>query len=132
MYCPFCKTKSHVTNSRLTAKGTQVWRRRACSACHALWSSKEVISLEDTHLVVSTTSSGPFSQDKLFLSIKSSLQHRKTATKDARGLTDTIINTVLLLKSPVVQRDKLITICYTCLRRFDTTASAVYKATHTK
>jgi transcriptional repressor NrdR len=130
MHCPFCQSKSRVSNSRSTAKGTQTWRRRACTSCGAIWSTREKIALEDTHCVISSTSSEPFSRDKLFMSIKDSLQHRKTALSDATGLTDTIINDVLLLKSATVPMEKLTAISYTCLRRFDKTASAVYKATY--
>ena len=128
MKCPYCNAKTQVTNSRSTAKGTQTWRRRKCTQCDAIWSSREILELKDTHSIDSIDSSEPFSRDKLFISIKDSLQHRKSALEDATALTDTIINQALMLKTPHIQLESLKSIAHNVLKRFDKTGAAVYKA----
>ena len=132
MICPFCNAKTQVTNSRSTDQNQAVWRRRACTKCFEVWTTKETISLEKTHTVFSSSEkhSQPFSRDILYISIKDSLQHRKNAVADAGALTDTIISRVIALKSPKIERSEIISIATRALQAFDQTAAAVYQAMH--
>lgn len=51
MECPFChRMQTVVANSRLTRKGSQIWRRRLCLFCHERFTTHEVI--DPSHLVV--------------------------------------------------------------------------------
>lgn len=131
MKCVYCASSSFVTNSRPTAKGTQVWRRRECSRCHGLWSTKEAVDLSKTHVFTSSHNhSEPFSRDALFISLIDSLKHRKTALNDATALTDTILSQVLAQKSAKIGREALIELVYTTLKRFDKIAAEVYLRTY--
>ena len=131
MNCPYCKGQTSVTNSRLRAKGSQVWRRRKCKACKNIWTTHEVIDLATSHNVTyPEQASQPFSRDILFMSIKDSLSHRKTALADATALTDTVLAQVLAKKSASIESSALKIIVHQVLKKFDPTAAAVYKATH--
>jgi transcriptional regulator NrdR family protein len=73
----------------------------------------------------------PFSRDKLFITVRDSLNHRKTATSDATALTDTIIGRLyphissgMLNRSSILQSTELV------LKRFDKTAAVYYAAYH--
>lgn len=131
MNCPYCASSSFVTNSRPTAKATQTWRRRECSRCHSIWSTKEALDLSKTHVFIGRQSSSePFSRDTLFISLTDSLKHRKGAANDATALTDTILGLVLAQKSPKITRETLIGVTYQTLKRFDKVAAEVYRSTH--
>lgn len=131
MNCPYCKSDSKVSNSRPTAKGTQIWRRRTCKSCGQIWTTQEVIDLTTSHQVTSQNNhSEPFSRDKLFLSIKDACAHRKSALADATALTDTVLSQVLRQNTTVLSEQQLIDITNSVITRFDKTASAVYRAKH--
>jgi len=131
MNCPYCKKDSKVSNSRPTAKGTQIWRRRTCKSCGKIWTTQEVINLATTHQVTKKYSHPePFSRDKLFLSIKDACAHRKSALSDATALTDTVLAQVLNQNTAVVSEKQLIDITSAVITRFDKTAGAVYRAKH--
>jgi transcriptional repressor NrdR len=131
MNCPYCKSDSKVSNSRPTAKGTQIWRRRTCKSCGKIWTTQEVIDLSTSHQVTSqNTRSEPFSRDKLFISIKDSCAHRKSALADATALTDTVLGLVLRLNTAVIPEQQLIDMATGVITRFDKTAGAVYRAKH--
>ena len=72
----------------------------------------------------------PFQRDVLFVSIKDSLAHRKTALDDATALTDTTIRRLLAKKQAVIAAGDIVDTCVAVLESFDQTASAVYKAKH--
>ena len=131
MLCPYCSSKTQVTNSRSRAGGTEVWRRRECLSCKQIWTTNEHIDLASSHRVSSRNNAlEPFYREKLFVSIKDSLVHRKTALEDATALTDTVLASVLRQKQATIQLQQLITIVHEVLQRFDPTAAAVYSAKH--
>ena len=133
MRCPYCNSSTKVTNSRSTNHNQMVWRRRTCTQCLAAWTTHEIYVLTSTHTVkrLSQKHPEPFSRDELFMSIKESLQHRKTALDDATALTDTIITQVLALKTALIESSQIFELAHACLENFDTTAAAVYKAKNT-
>ncbi len=131
MQCPYCSSTTKVTNSRSTAKETRVWRRRKCRNCQRIWTTTETIDLSKSHKITgSDRHLEAFSRDKLFMSIKDSLQHRKSALEDANALTDTVLSRIILINQEVLLSSGVTAISYDVIRRFDKTASAVYKATH--
>lgn len=133
MVCPYCSSKTQVTNSRSRAGGTEVWRRRECLSCKQIWTTNEHIDLASSHRIhTSENALEPFSREKLFVSIKDSLAHRKTALEDATALTDTVLAAVLRQKQANIQVSQLISIVHEVLQRFDPTAAAVYSAKHAK
>jgi len=131
MNCPYCNSSTKVTNSRPTAKDTKKWRRRECKKCQKIWTTHEVIDLSTSHKVLQHDGSmQPFSRDKLFISIRDSLQHRKTALEGATYVTDTVLTRVLHLETESMQSTKIFEIVHKTLKNYDKTAAAVYKASH--
>ena len=132
MFCPYDGSDTRVTNSRPSKKYPEVWRRRKCHTCDAVWTTREYIDLSTSHRVRTRHKHlQAFSRDKLFLSVKNALQHRKTALDDAIALTDTIVAKVMKhSKDPVVEITQIVEITSTVLRHFDKTAAAVYDAKH--
>lgn len=73
----------------------------------------------------------PFSRDKLFLSLHNSCQHRKTALRDAQGLTDTIIKKLpAYIEAGTLTNTAISRVAQVALNRFDAVASAHYQAVH--
>lgn len=131
MNCPYCDAKTQVTNSRSHNNSSGVWRRRACVKCRAIWTTHETIDLSTSHRVRTFKNDiRPISRDKLFVSIKDSCAHRKTALADASALTDTVLSQILALKQPIIEVSHLATTTHQTLSRFDPIAAAVYGAQH--
>lgn len=131
MQCPYCGSDTKVNNSRPSAKHPEVWRRRECKRCHTIWTTRETIDLSTSHRVVSRSGYlTPLSRDKLFVSIKDSLSHRKSALEDATGLTDTILHLVLRTAQADISVLEIIALAGPAISRFDPTAGAVYMARH--
>lgn len=133
MRCPYCNSSTKVTNSRSTAKSTQTWRRRQCIECDKIWTTTEAIDLSKSHQFSGSDNHlQPFSRDILFISIKDSLQHRKTALSDATALTDTVLGRVLRKNTATLPNSEIVALTYDVIRRFDKIAASVYKASHRK
>lgn len=132
MVCIYCGSSTQVKNSRLQRRANQVWRRRQCIACKAIFTTQEAAELT-TSLVVqyATHQLQPFSRDKLFASIYESCKHRTEAADDAAALTKTITAALLKLQQEGnVLRDAIVRTTLETLQRFDPTAAAVYGAYH--
>lgn len=132
MVCPHCSANTQVINSRLQKRANSVWRRRKCTHCGAVFTSREAADLSAAWRV-SRSKSGlqPFLRDKLFLSLYKSLQHRPTALTDAGDLADTIITQLTratsdspLAPATIIQAATIV------LGRFDTAAKVHYRAFH--
>lgn len=132
MVCIYCFGETKVNNSRPQKRGNQVWRRRQCLDCKAIFTSVETADLSSALAVKKQHKHlEPFSRDKLLISLYGSLKHRKSAIKDARGLTDTIISQLLAsaqagsLNSKDIQE-----VVHRTLKRFDGPAAVHYQAFH--
>lgn len=131
MFCPYCASDTKVTNSRPSAKHPEVWRRRQCKVCNNIWTTREYLDLSTTHRVFNRNSKiQAFQRDKLFLSIKDSLSHRKNSLTEASALTDTVLSRILTLKRGLISTSDIFVIVHGIIKRFDPTAAAVYKAKH--
>jgi len=132
MKCIYCNSSLSVSNSRLKKKRGNVWRRRNCQGCKAVFTTTEQIDLGKSLIFRSGESdSQPFSEAKLLGSIKDTFRHRENAQTDAKSLTDTIITRVLAqIDSPEVTRSQIVTTTLTALNRFDKVAAAQYNALH--
>jgi transcriptional repressor NrdR len=129
MVCVHCGGKTKVVNSRLQRKANQVWRRRQCLSCKAVFSTQETVQHELAWLVSDKGQFEPCLRDKLFLSLYKSCEHRKTALSDAKGLADTVIGKLPahLAGSAVSSRD-IAAVAQVALNRFDKAASVRYQA----
>ncbi len=131
MKCIYCGSALSVSNSRLQKKANNVWRRRNCGDCGAVFTTTEQIDLSKSLIYKSKTGFRPFSEAKLLGSIKETFRHRGNPHEDARSLTDTVIARVIdQIKGPQVTRHQIISTTLTALNRFDKVASAQYGALH--
>jgi len=132
MVCIYCASKTNVTNSRPQKRLLQVWRRRHCTQCGALFTTNEVVDLS-TSLVVRHANGPvrPFSRDKLFVSVLRAVGHRSEPVEDAGALTATI--TAKLLHSTTtatISPADIVKTALDVLKRFDKAAAVQYQAYH--
>lgn len=132
MVCIHCRSETQVINSRLQKKLNQVWRRRRCQDCAAIFTTLEIADYGAVWRVRGNTSRlSPFSRDKLFLSLLKSLEHRSKALTDASDLADTIISKLQAPnKDGVIPVTQITALTQVVLNRFDTLASGHYQAMH--
>lgn len=132
MVCIHCGEKTHVINSRSQKRLNQVWRRRECFACQAVFTTAEVADYQAAWTVRRSTGSiEPFNRDKLLLSLYESCKHRKTALADAGALTDTIMRKLLpLVDSSSLRNTTIAQVALVSLSRFDKAAGVHYAAFH--
>lgn len=132
MQCIHCGKATKVVNSRLRKRSNQVWRRRQCTACHAIFTTDETVHYETTWMVQDKTGSyQPFLPDKLLLSLYRSLQHRSTSLSDATALSQTIIKRLgPRFTDGVIGSQDITQVAQVALNRFDKAASTHYDAYH--
>ncbi len=132
MVCIYCRTKTKTSNSRATRQGSQVWRRRSCPSCHAVFTTREAVDLAEAVRV--RTAEGrlvPFARDKLFLSLYTSLSHRKTALPDAGQLAATIFDALIPhIKDGAIGVTAVTAQTFVTLERFDKASAVYYRAHH--
>jgi transcriptional repressor NrdR len=131
MVCIYCGHETSVTNSRLQKRNNQVWRRRQCEACKAIFTTHEAIDLTSALLVDSRGSAQPFLPDLLFTDVLLALKDRKDTYLAAREVTSTIIQK--LLKNPQKPLFLPRTISKTTaevLKKFDKRAHLRYVSEH--
>ncbi len=131
MKCIYCSGETKVTNSRLQKKQNQVWRRRQCLECQAVFSTAEGVTGDKSIVVQSGNAFQPFSRDKLLLSLHASLKHRKTAVSDATALTGTVLSRLYpQIADASLQRGVIVSTTHQILKRFDKAAATAYLAYH--
>lgn len=131
MVCTYCGSKTHVTNSRLQKRSNQVWRRRQCRACRAVFTTLEAVDLPTTLLVASGGSTAPFLPDRLYTEVLLALQDRKDCYVAAREVTNTVIRELLKLPDrPVFNPRQITEVAAKVLKRFDRRALIRYIAEH--
>ena len=132
MVCIYCGSKTQVTNSRHQKRQNQVWRRRECLQCHAIFTTGEVAQYDSAWRVHGRDNKlQPFSRDKLFLSLQRVCAHRTNSIDDAAGLTDTVIKKLTAqARDGVISRSAIVQVAQVALNRFDQLASLQYSALH--
>jgi transcriptional regulator NrdR family protein len=132
MVCIHCGQKTQVINSRTQRRANQVWRRRRCVSCQAVFSTLESTDYGAVWLVRGSTSRlSPFSRDKLFLSLHKSCQHRPTAASDAGALAETVIGKLSgQVQDGVIPVKSIAAAVQVALARFDKAAGVHYQAFH--
>lgn len=130
MVCIYCKSETRVVNSRPQQRTNQVWRRRRCYKCRALFSTNEKLNLEHSIIVKSSSDKYEgFKKEKLLLSVYESLKHRRDVLEEALALTDTITSRLLnKLESPLLSTKIIKIHTHSVLKNFDKAASVHYKA----
>lgn len=132
MVCLYCSGKTQVVNSRHQKRLAQVWRRRSCIRCGAIFTTTEHIDLSSSLSVRYTQGHlRPFNRDKLYVSVLRACGHRKQGVQDAAALTATIIASICRESSgPVITTAQIITPALQALQRFDAAAGVHYRAYH--
>jgi transcriptional repressor NrdR len=131
MVCIYCGNETKVTNSRHQRRANQVWRRRSCIECGAIFSTTEYIDLSKTISLRRKTQLEPFSRESLLVSLYDSLRHRSDALADATAITSTIISQLPpLIIDAAIDRNDLVAIATETLSRFDNVAATHYAAFH--
>jgi transcriptional regulator NrdR family protein len=137
MVCLYCSQELAVSNSRPQKSRNQVWRRRLCKACGAVFTSVEAIDLAKALIVSKPATSGkvaqlqPFERDTLFISIYESLRHRPAAASDARGLCDTVVAHIITnAEHGKIETRTIFSMVLSTLERFDAAAASHYAAFH--
>ena len=131
MVCIYCGSDTKVSNSRLKKRSNQIWRRRTCSVCNAVFTTLEQPLLSQSWVINSSKGKTAFLPEKFFLSIYESLKHRENAVNDAKHVTQTVIDRLNRLAADgsldiKTLRDTAIV----CLNRFDKAAATHYRAYH--
>jgi transcriptional regulator NrdR family protein len=132
MVCIYCGKDTGVTNSRPQKRLHQVWRRRACKSCGAIFTTNETVDFS-TSLVVRRPAGGvvPFNRDQLFVSVLAAVGHRDAPIADAGALTATITSKLLHgTNTAVVGSADIITAAVQVLTNFDKDAAVQYAAYH--
>ena len=132
MVCIHCGSKTNVLNSRLQHRNNQVWRRRQCNNCGAIFTTEESALYSASWRVQDSKGRlKPFSRDKLLLSLYNSCGHRSTALNDASGLSDTVIKRLLAqTDNGLLNKKTIAEVSLVVLNRFDKSASVHYLANH--
>lgn len=131
MVCIYCSGVTKVTNSRLQKRANQIWRRRKCLECGAIFSTEEQAITDKSISFQKAGHLEPFSREKLLLSVYEALRHRKTAISDATALCDTVWSKASLsITDGAIQRDDLVRVTADILKRFDTAGATAYLAFH--
>ena len=132
MVCIYCGGPTSVVNSRLQKQPNQVWRRRRCKLCDAIFSTHEAPDLAGSFMLrVPNGSLHTFSRDKLFLSVYESCKHRKNAADDSSAITLNIIGKLNSFSATgEILRKELIGVVLEVLTNFDPTAASVYSGLH--
>lgn len=131
MVCIYCQSDTQVVNSRHQKRQNQVWRRRKCIHCQAVFTTLEAVDFSQAVTVVRNQTYEPFSRDTLLLSVYDSLKHRKTASSDATALVTTIIGQlVAFIETAQLTREQIVAVTSEVLERFDGVAATHYRAFH--
>lgn len=82
VYCPFCQAQdTRVVDSRLTAEGGQVRRRRECGSCGNRFTTFEEPQLKMPNVVKADGRRQPFTEAKLRGGMQRALEKRPVATE---------------------------------------------------
>ena len=131
MNCLYCGSGTSVSNSRLQRRSNQVWRRRICKKCKAVFTTHEAVDLASTLLVDETNAPNPFQSDILYTEMVMAMSHRKNAYIDAREATNTVITRLLELPGkPLYSRNQISLVATDVLKKLDHRAYLRYSADH--
>ncbi len=131
MVCIYCGGETKVTNSRLQSRSNQVWRRRQCLSCQAVFTTHESIELESALSVNDGGRLKPFLPDLLLNELMLALKDRNDVYTASRELLGTIVKKLLALpQKPVYQPADISKLTAEVLSRFDKQAFLRYQADH--
>ena len=93
MYCPFCNAiDTKVIDSRLSAEGTKVRRRRECLDCGARFTTYEIAELAMPQVIKQDSRREAFNEDKLRAGMMRALEKRPVSTEQVEKALQRIEN----------------------------------------
>jgi transcriptional repressor NrdR len=131
MVCLYCGNETEVSNSRWQKRANQVWRRRQCKVCRAIFTTHEAIDMSSALLVDRAGKQAAFESDLLFTELLLALQDRRDCYIAAREATSTVIARLLRLPgSPLFSSKQISNTSAQVLRKLDKRAWLRYVAEH--
>lgn len=131
MVCAYCGGQTQVINSRSQKRNNQVWRRRSCLRCGALFTTHEAIHLGKSFTVAHGNQVEPFTSDKLFTEVLLAVADQPRCYEAARELTSTIIqNLQKKATRPLFEAQRISTEAASVLKRYNRRAYLRYVAEH--
>ncbi|KAE9540308.1 transcriptional regulator NrdR [Ursidibacter maritimus] len=92
MRCPFCTAEeTKVVDSRLTADGYQIRRRRECLQCKERFTTFETAELLVPHIIKNNGNREPFNIQKLRLGLTHALEKRPVSADDLEKAINDIV-----------------------------------------
>lgn len=113
MNCSFCgSAQTKVTNSRLTKKGLQIWRRRKCLDCGETVTTYERPNLSHLIIVKKSGKRQRYSRAKLYSGIYHSTIDKKGADRGDMGtlseeITESVEKKLISLKRKVFTSEEI-------------------------
>ena len=130
MVCIYCGGKTRVFNSRRQARNNNVWRRRKCLSCGAIFTSVEAPELASSLSVNRLGTYEPFLEDLLFTEILLALQDRKDCYSASRELTNSVIRNLVKEEGAEFTPRQISQATAKVLKRFSKRAYQRYAAEH--
>ncbi|HET9722008.1 MAG TPA: hypothetical protein VFP32_03190 [Candidatus Saccharimonadales bacterium] len=131
MICLYCGGDTKVTNSRLQKRNNQVWRRRSCLKCGAVFTTHESVELESALSVEKSGRFEPFLPDLLLDELISAMRHRKDVYTASGEVMGTIVRRLLALpQKPRFSSQDITRTTSEVLKHFDRRAYLRYIADH--
>ncbi len=131
MVCAYCGQPTQVINSRAQKRNNQVWRRRRCKTCKALFTTHEALDLTSALFVDVGGLHKPFMGDLLYTELLLALQDQKNCYETARDAQHTIIRRLRKLPSfPFVKPRQISQESAKVLKRLNQRAYLRYLAEH--
>jgi transcriptional repressor NrdR len=133
MRCPVCShEESKVVDSRLSADGTAIRRRRECEKCNFRFSTVEEVELLDVTVVKRDGRREMYSRDKLSSGVRKALEKRPYTQDAFRALINQIESDIARKNSNEITASAIGEIIMDRLRGFDKVAyirfASVYRS----
>ncbi len=123
MHCPYCNaTETKVIDSRLSAEGAQVRRRRLCGQCEERFTTFEVVEVVMPRIIKKSNKIEPYDIEKLKRSIKLPLQKRPISSDQIDALISRIEKRLRQMGEREISSDKLGEIVMCELKELDDVA----------
>jgi transcriptional repressor NrdR len=91
MKCPFCgSTKDKVLDSRSSAKGKSIRRRRACLKCKKRFTTYEYVERVPLMVIKKDGRREPFSREKLLVGVMKACEKRPISVERIERLVDDV------------------------------------------
>lgn len=133
MRCPVCASdETKVIDSRISADGLGIRRRRECESCEYRFSTMEETEILDLMVQKSDDRREPYLRDKIEVGLRRSLQKRPCTPEQFKTLVGQVERDIQKLKKDEVSSGEIGEIVMSHLRDFDTVAyirfASVYRA----